>query len=113
MYFRAGFLALPLIALGASARVILEINEVPGSNDLEVAINEVPDAGARFSKAKAFGDPCAPYQCGRTYTVVSGDTCVTIAARLGCSGPENIFYCNPQVKPDCSNLYPGETLRWW
>jgi len=77
------------------------------------AINEVPDAGARFSKAKAFGDPCAPYYCQRSYTVVSGDTCVTIAAKLGCSGPDNIFYCNSQVKPDCSNLYPGEILRWW
>jgi hypothetical protein len=45
-----------------------------------------------------------------TYTVVPGDICLKVAAQFGITLQE-LYARNPQVNPQCTNLYPGQALR--
>jgi hypothetical protein len=45
-----------------------------------------------------------------TYTVIPGDICLKIAAQFGIT-LEELYARNPQVNPQCTNLYPGQVLR--
>ncbi|KAF8332985.1 hypothetical protein F5887DRAFT_1080437 [Amanita rubescens] len=47
--------------------------------------------------------------CDRTYTVVSGDTCDTIAQKNNVPTWQ-LFCVNPTINPQCSNLHPGHKL---
>ncbi|KIK60810.1 hypothetical protein GYMLUDRAFT_43424 [Collybiopsis luxurians FD-317 M1] len=46
---------------------------------------------------------------GTPYTVVSGDSCITIASKIN-STVVGLELCNPQIDSFCSNLAPGELL---
>ncbi|KAL7628067.1 hypothetical protein AAE478_002263 [Parahypoxylon ruwenzoriense] len=49
--------------------------------------------------------------CTATYTVVPGDRCIDIIAKLGSTFTLAQFYeWNPQVNSYCTNLYPGQQV---
>jgi len=55
---------------------------------------------------------CLGYQgedCTTVYTVVNGDTCDAIAAAQNVN-TTLIHENNPQINPDCTNIYIGEVL---
>ncbi|KIK69094.1 hypothetical protein GYMLUDRAFT_35142 [Collybiopsis luxurians FD-317 M1] len=47
--------------------------------------------------------------CRATYTVVSGDNCVAIAAKFNVSDPA-LLAANPAVDANCDNLFVGQQL---
>ncbi|CAD6564930.1 MAG: hypothetical protein TREMPRED_000404 [Tremellales sp. Tagirdzhanova-0007] len=47
--------------------------------------------------------------CTKVYTVVSNDTCAWIEEMYGMSN-STLYSNNPQINPDCSNIYVGEVL---
>ncbi|KAI0140057.1 carbohydrate-binding module family 50 protein [Hypoxylon sp. NC0597] len=72
--------------------------------------------GLAASTFAAPTEPLVPRQgyistCNKTYTVVSGDTCLVIINKQGNTFTLDQFYSwNPQVSSSCSNLYPGEAV---
>ena len=54
--------------------------------------------------------PVAPANQSETYTIAEGDTCTAIAEQFGVSVAE-IVEANPGVNDDCSNLFPGDTVK--
>lgn len=51
------------------------------------------------------------YACSRYYTVSYGDICLTIVNALRITLP-NLYACNPGINGACSNLVPGQILRY-
>jgi LysM repeat protein len=49
--------------------------------------------------------------CSRSYTIATGDYCNIIATRLGTS-VANIYHCNPHVVIGCTNLFPGQVIKY-
>lgn len=53
--------------------------------------------------------------CGQRYTVVSGDTCITIAASLGTT-VAHLYNCNPVINQNgpvpCNNLIVKQTIYY-
>ena len=49
--------------------------------------------------------------CARSYTIASGDYCSSIATRLSTS-VTSIYHCNPHVVIGCTNLYPGQVIKY-
>ncbi|KAJ6566074.1 hypothetical protein B0H19DRAFT_900285, partial [Mycena capillaripes] len=47
--------------------------------------------------------------CAQTYTVVAGDTCVTIESKTGVSDAQ-LHSLNPAINSGCTNLSIGQTL---
>ncbi|KAF5387207.1 hypothetical protein D9757_006844 [Collybiopsis confluens] len=47
---------------------------------------------------------------GPPYTVISGDTCANIAAKLSTTFQE-LEACNPSINADCTNLAIGQVLQ--
>jgi LysM repeat protein len=63
-------------------------------------------SGATATAPAGSGTPGAG---GGTYTIVSGDTCGSIAAGAGISSAE-LLAANPSVNEGCTNLQPGQVL---
>jgi LysM repeat protein len=63
-------------------------------------------SGATATAAAGSGTPGAG---GGTYTVVSGDTCGSIAAQTGISSAD-LLAANPSINEGCTNLQPGQVL---
>ncbi|KAF9442771.1 carbohydrate-binding module family 50 protein [Macrolepiota fuliginosa MF-IS2] len=54
------------------------------------------------------GTACAAGQ--QTHTVVSGDTCTTIAQQFPGTTVQAIIQANPTINSDCTNLQPAQTI---
>jgi LysM repeat protein len=63
-------------------------------------------SGATATAPAGSGTPGAG---GGTYTVVSGDTCGSIASQSGISSAE-LLAANPSINEGCTNLQPGQVL---
>lgn len=51
----------------------------------------------------------AEYDCTKVYTVVENDTCEWLETMYGMT-QETLHSNNPQINPDCTNIYIGQVL---
>ena len=65
------------------------------------------DGGAECPGSQELCLGIAGQDCGITHVVVSGDTCLSIAAAAGTT-VDTILANNPNVNSACTNLVPGE-----
>jgi hypothetical protein len=55
--------------------------------------------------------PSGGYACSRSYSVVNGDICHSIATNLKIS-VANLYACNPSINSGCTNLLHGQVLKY-
>lgn len=101
--------------LGISLDQLLAANRTIDRNCANLSIGQklvIPSSGTPppGSTAPATTRTPTPGAAGTSYTVLAGDTCAAITAKLSTTF-EALRAANPAINADCSNLQPGQVLK--